>query len=485
MLRLLKTNIFFFLICFGFGSSVSGQSWKPAMKGINLRQGGNFGSEFFHLDFKTDGPMNKDWVYGGYFDEDSLRRCVAYREGGRWVPLPFHGYKSNKARDIVMFGDTLYIGGSFGNLVLDKDTSLHLPNTTLLKWYNDSLWAAPQGVNSPSKMSAKGDSLLIWGASYFNPPNIVYFQFMTPDGGATWQYPYSIIHPTDSIADFGARSGLRILDNGDILTINNGSSGFTGYRGLNRWDGLQWHTYGSPIFAPNTWVNDFEFYNGDLYMGGTFSSQDFPAGPTDFVGHWDGTKWEDLATGITAPVVDLFVHDSILYCSLDRTLNPHYFGDVEIPYLAGWDGDQWCGTPANFEIAPITMGIINDTLYATFYYTPSTINGDTVSYMNYYDGDYLHGPGSICSTLGIGKPEEVISEPALKIYPNPVEDVVRISISRGELKELKMYNVSGNLLMQIKPDLNLKELEVDLSSFIAGVYHLQINDKHHVKLIKY
>ncbi len=467
----------------GLASSGMGQSWKPSMKGINLKHGGDLGVDF-HLDFKTDGPMNKDWVYGGYFDEDSLRRCVAYREGGRWVPLPFHGYKSNKAMDIGMFGDTLYIIGSFGNLVLDKDTSVHLPNTGLLKWYNDSLWAAPtQRINGPSKMSAKGDSLLIWGASYFNPPAIVYFQFMTPDGGATWQYPYSIIHPTESTANFGARSGLRILDNGDILTINNGSLGSSGYRGLNRWDGQQWHTYGSPIFSPNTWVNDFEFYNGELYMGGTFSSLDFPAGPTDFVGHWDGTKWEDLATGITAPVVDLFVHDSTLYCQVDRTLNPHYFGDVEIPYLAGWDGNQWCGTAANFEVAPISMGVINDTLYATFY-IPNTINGDPVSYMNYYDGDYLHGPGSICSTLGISKAEEVISEPVFKIYPNPVENKFRVSVTRGELKDLKIYDVSGNLLMEIKPDLVLKDLELDLSGFISGMYHLQINDEHHIKLIK-
>ncbi|MDZ7847687.1 MAG: hypothetical protein U5L96_13475 [Owenweeksia sp.] len=127
----------------------------------------------FHIEFKSNGPMGRDWMFGGWLDQDSLRRCIAYRQGGRWVPLPFHGYHFNTASDIEMYGDTLYIGGDFQAIVWEKDSVL-LPKTTLLKWHNDSLWTSSTWQNlgpiyGVDDMAVKGDSLLIWEEAIWIP----------------------------------------------------------------------------------------------------------------------------------------------------------------------------------------------------------------------------------------------------------------------------------------------------------------------------
>lgn len=118
------------VVLFSFSIMGFAQILKPAMEGMFYEQS----PAFFKIKFKENGPLGKDWIYGSYLDEDSLTRCVAFREGGRWVSLPFSGYYGNKATDLVMWGDTLCIAGDFQNVLLHTDSS-YLPSTTLIKLY--------------------------------------------------------------------------------------------------------------------------------------------------------------------------------------------------------------------------------------------------------------------------------------------------------------------------------------------------------------
>ncbi len=455
------------------------QSWKPDMIGNFHRVQYGISGEAFEVEFKPNGPMGKDWLYGGYWDQDSIRRCVAYREGGRWNHLPFSGYFANVATDIEMYGDTLYIAGDFSDIVIDKDSST-LPNSGLLKWWNDSLWTTSYTISGPLDLTVHGDSLLIWGSSYYNPPKIIYTHFMTTDGGATWQYPYSIVHPTSNSALFGARAKLEILANGDILTLNGGSAPGNPYGGIARWDGQQWHSYGNGLYGGGfVHTLDFEFYKGELYMGGTFAKYNtyygdtlshFPQNPGNAIVRWDGRQWQELAGGILeGGVRDIFVHDSILYCSTFAGVPSfHRFGDAAIPFFAGWDGHKWCGTPFNFDDAPASFGIIKDTLYVSFN-RPTVVSGDTVSYLNYYDGDYLHGPNAICSTLGLGEEENQVEAQRISIYPNPANGFVNISLPKETTNaQLSLYSLSGQLVFELP--LTKTQNQLKLPKGISGLY---------------
>ena len=420
--------------------------------------------------------MGRDWIYGGYWDEDSLRRTVAYREGGKWVPLPFSGYETSVASDLEMFGDTLYIVGGFGDIVIDGSSDT-LPSTGVVKWHDDSLWTNRPNtitVGSRGDISTSGDSILIWGASYRNASQLIYTQFMSPDGGQTWQYPYSMIHPTDTIPDFGAEYRLEILDNGDILTINNGTSSGSKFKGLIRWDGQQWHTYGNGLHGAYSRVFDFEFYKDELYMGGSFSKEDIPNDPGRFIVRWDGIQWQEVGGGLIGFVDDLFVADSVLFARVDGGYSvDHRFGDAAIPYLAGWDGTQWCGTPTVFtQTAPQNFGVINDTLYASFR-SPGVINGDTVGYLAYFDGDYLHGPDAICSTPGLGEEEPSLAQEEIKIYPSPAYELLSIVLPQQPKEATyELLALDGELIQ--KGILTKGENTLRIANKLNGVFLVKI-----------
>lgn len=235
--KLSKNRYFLILILFCSIASYA-QNWKPAMGGLSPLQFGNW-KDAFQIDFRTHGPMGKDWIYGGFWTEDSLRRCVAYREGGKWVPLPFSGYYGNYATDIDMYGDTLYISGNFDQVVLDGSSDT-LPSTSVLKWFNDSIWIGNQNISFAWDIEVNGDTMIYAGGSFIKGSlTRIDEMFMTTDREKTWQYPYRIVHPTDTIPDFGAIYKVKILPDGDILTLNNGSPIGNAFRGISRWDGLQ------------------------------------------------------------------------------------------------------------------------------------------------------------------------------------------------------------------------------------------------------
>lgn len=477
------------VVLFSFPIIGFGQMLKPAMKGIGSMQG----IGFYNVKFKVNGPLGKDWMYGSYLDEDSLTRCVAYREGGKWVPLPFSGYYGNEARDMEMWGDTLCVFGGFGSIILDKDSS-SIPNSNILKFYGDSIWSGDTNVVAPLECSTKGDSLIVRGASYYNPPQqLIYSLFMTPDGGSTWQYPFGIKHPTDTsqFPSFGPPNRIEILENGDVLIINDDSPDNTPYNGVLRWDGAQWHTYGDNTNAfKGAKVYDFEFFKDELYIGGNFAKYYTYYGDTtgwnlkahgNSIVKWNGNSWEELGGGIIeGGVLDIIIHDSIVYCQVNGgSYKYHQFGDALIPCFAGWDGQQWCGTPIGFDndaTKPMSFGFVNDTLFMAFQFTgpTNTVDGQRVSSMMYFDGDYLHGPNSICSTPGLGEEKVAFTNEEVKVYPNPVKDELHVSLP-DHIKEAtyQLMALDGKLVKEGKLKAGGNTLTV--SEKLNGVFLLKLS----------
>lgn len=455
-------------ICLSLVFSVAGQSWKPAMAGIHPNQPTST-VDHFDVQFKEN-IDSKDWMYGSYYDEDSIKRVIANRIAGKWVSLPIQFSHGSYATDIEMYGDTLLIGGVFLDIKLDYDSSFYSYGSYLMKWHNDSLWLAPQEIVGVYDMVTKGDSLIIWGGSYYNPPNqVIYDQFMTPDQGQTWQDVFAISHPTYAY-NFGAKSRLEIYDD-NIYILNNGSQPGNPYRGISRWDGVQWHSCGQGIYGNFGRAFDFEFYQGDVYMGGTFNKWDDANNPGNCIARWDGSQWHSVANGLDNFVMDLFVHDSLLYCQSAGVM----FGDANIPHLAAWDGDQWCGTNLGyFSQEPTSFGFANDTLFATFYHE-TTLNGDTLPILLYFDGDYAKGDSSVCSTYGLSLNENQLG--SVEIFPNPSNTIITIRLTSEEIESIKIFDSSGKEVFFVSYDNRLKEQETDISFLPTGVYIVQINNE--------
>jgi len=61
--------------------------------------------------------------------------------------------------------------------------------------------------------------------------------------------------------------------------------------------------------------------------------------------------------------------------------------------------------------------------------------------------------------------------PEIKISPNPVHDVLNISLSQGEIIETKIYTVSGNEIFTQKGN----RQELNLQKLSSGIYFLRIS----------
>lgn len=75
------------------------------------------------------------------------------------------------------------------------------------------------------------------------------------------------------------------------------------------------------------------------------------------------------------------------------------------------------------------------------------------------------------STVGI----DYYTKQQLKIYPNPVYDVLNIVSSKEDIKNIKMYDLTGRMIKTYK-DLKAKSCEVNMVDFENGIYIVEVEN---------
>lgn len=467
-------------------SSRSQNDWVPIKNEIATKQHQS-GPFKFLMQFKSNGPLGLDWTYGSYIGQNSKYRVAAYRQGGAWKPLPIYFNGLSVCRDIAMHGDTLVLLGAFMK-AFNEQSSTWIPESEILYWHNDSLWrksfGSYLGLTSDGSLASKGDSLIYSSFGYINTTYIIARLGMFIRGtGPTSVFQGASAHPTPPTFRFGAIRRLKILTNGDILIINNGSSIGNRHNGVVRFDGTRWYSYGKGIRSQSV-ATDIEFFRGDLIMCGNFSSLTEPNDPGRLVARWDSTKWCEIGGGITAQsATDLFVHQDILYCVTTSPISSQIrYGDAALSSLAGWDGSQWCGTPSSLPIPPTHFGFANDTLFASFQNDPGIVGTDSSVYLMYFDGDYLRGPNSVCSTLGLGATELTTKIPSFTAFPNPSDGALHISTNEDlKIEKVTVLDTRGKTI-SINDFFNAKyNVELDLSNLPSGTYLIKVNNHYVTK----
>lgn len=73
---------------------------------------------------------------------------------------------------------------------------------------------------------------------------------------------------------------------------------------------------------------------------------------------------------------------------------------------------------------------------------------------------------------------EVIEQESVALYPNPVDDILHIDIERAAV--IRVLDIYGRILMQQKAS---GSTDLDLSSLLAGVYIVQVNQRA-IRIIK-
>ncbi len=460
--------------------SLSGQTntWQPAMAGI---------LEFTNVIGRPprlykDGPNGRPWVVGSFLDEDSVYRIAAYWEGQIWKPLPIKFSYGSTALSMVKYGDTTYIGGSFTVIGFDSVPQPSFIPSGLIKIHADSFWIEdPWRFYFPEYWTVQNDTLLVLNAGYYGPRDTVEYVVLTDNGGASWRYPFNPKHPTSPSEDpsrFGILMQARI-HNGDIYITNNADSLGSPYRGVARWDGQQWHSLGKGTPGFNSGVWTLEFFQGDLYIGGTFNQRYFPDDPGVHFARWDGNQWHASGNPVNKVLTNLVKDDTVLY-AISRG---DTFGDVRLPGIAAWDGHKWCGTPTDFVRSPVSVAPLEDTLIALFYEN-AIINGVQMPNLVYFDGDYLNNPNTICSSADIGIQEPKLAEELFSVYPNPTQgDFTLVSDEMKGAKQVELFSVQGSLIQSWTWPKEELKFEICTKGHAPGVYIIKVNGSYAQQII--
>lgn len=75
-----------------------------------------------------------------------------------------------------------------------------------------------------------------------------------------------------------------------------------------------------------------------------------------------------------------------------------------------------------------------------------------------------------CNTVGVGENSQ---EFTATVYPNPATNVVNIRMS-ADINAINVYNVSGQLVINIAPEKGVKTTKFDTQSLSAGMYIVKI-----------
>jgi hypothetical protein len=137
-----------------------------------------------------------------------------------------------------------------------------------------------------------------------------------------------------------------VIHNGDVIV--GGSFATTGgqtVNGIARWDGSEWHPFqsGGQIGVSSHYVFALAVYNGELIAGGDFTTA---GGQTvNNIARWDGAAWHSLASGGQIGVgfepydwvQALAVYNGDLYVGGVFTTA----GGKTVNRIAKWDGEEW------------------------------------------------------------------------------------------------------------------------------------------------
>ncbi|WP_435132731.1 YCF48-related protein [Formosa sp. A9] len=145
-----------------------------------------------------------------------------------------------------------------------------------------------------------------------------------------------------------------------------------------------------------------------------------------------------------------------------------YLTDIYFEYgLTDSFGSSVAGTP-NYVIGYNTnliTGLINNPLpNETYYYRIVANNNGNIIYSDTYQ--------FTTRTLSLTQPD---LEKSISIYPNPTTDFVNITSNISEkIRSIEFYNALGQSLFSENIEENKTDIQIDLSSFIKGVYFVKV-----------
>jgi hypothetical protein len=135
--------------------------------------------------------------------------------------------------------------------------------------------------------------------------------------------------------------------------------------------GQSWSSF--PGGGANDWVYSSIIYNGDLIVGGKFTSIDGVS--ANYIARWNGTSWAPLGAGVNGKVNALAVFKGNLIAAGEFTTA----GGLPVNFIAQWDGTSWNDQLGGVSSTVTSLAVIADTLFVGGYFVDA--DNLTVNYI--------------------------------------------------------------------------------------------------------
>ncbi|MBK9639471.1 MAG: T9SS type A sorting domain-containing protein [Bacteroidetes bacterium] len=321
----------------------------------------------------------------------SLMLLVLQMEGQVWRDVGGginHGYQNARSvNDMIVFNDSLYVVGIFDSLYSP------LQYCSGFAVWDSSNYQCRSGTQIFQSSLCIGtyQSELVIGSDGTNPFQPHFSRIRRISGGIV--YPFGNGIQNGQVRCLQEYNG-ELYVGGNFTTVD---STINANR-IARWDGNQWHAIGTGVTGGLPSLYAMAKYNGELYVGGNFSS--INGFPSQNISRFDGVSWDSLNAGVSGFIFSMLVDsiNDVLY--VGGAIGSA--GEIPTPCgVAKWDGNNWSAVGTEpIELDPKTMIMYKGKLFAGGVTKGLNSMGQMVFQMAWFDGQNWN---PVCDTMDGGE----------------------------------------------------------------------------------
>ncbi|MGA2243117.1 MAG: hypothetical protein ABSH11_13915 [Verrucomicrobiota bacterium] len=340
------------------------------------------GSVNFALRFKGNSLYTGGFnnLNGGFATNTS----VSIFDGTNWSTIGEITGSTPVIYDMEFIGSNVYVGGTFS-------AAGGVPAAGLAKW-DGANWSGVGGFDGLVRAMATDGTNLYVGGSFTNAGGVLITN-LAKWNGANWSAVGG------AIGYYGGSIGPSVYaiewHNGQLYIGGSfTSAGVVAATNLARWDGSSWSQIGGGVGTVSDLVSTLQFSGNDLYVAGQFTT----AGGVSAlnIARWNGSTWSALGTGLKAPSVpSLTPVNALAFLGSDLYATGGFTnaGGTAASRVARWNGSVWQSFGAingsGYRAVSNTGSIyIGGVFNIANYNTPSNVIGDHVIR---WDGSTWHG----------------------------------------------------------------------------------------------
>lgn len=425
--------------------------------------------------FKTDSTNNRLLMYGNILDVACTlnNNYLAINTNNIWS---FLGPFNHSIFSTELYNNEIYCSGWFTNVSGNSISNLAK--------YNGTNWlSVPNFISAakPYNLKVINNELYLSGDIIYTTDGV--FNGLAKFNGTNWSgFNIPFLGSGSYILDFCFYKGELYLG-GNFRLLPNYESDLIYYHNN------QWQKVGIGIDGANGEVKRLAVLNNILYIGGLIYKND--GNPSNMIIAWDGSNLLPVGDGLkfnintytTAQIHDMKVKNGKLYIAGGF----NYAGNIFSCGLTIFDGNTFCSANKTPQVSSglSAIGFYKDTLWVA---GSDKYLTDSIKRVGKFVGNNLIDTCSI--SYNVSLPEiQLGNDKLILVSPNPTKEILCLAIKSQNNSKfiIEILNVNGQLCKKEILESNLQSININVSILNKGLYTIRIitpNQIFHSKFIK-